>query len=198
MLLVEDLRRPDFLPLSLRLAAGECLVLRGESGAGKSLLLRAIADLDPAQGAVSWQGRPRESMSGPEWRRLVGYLPAEPGWWDNRVGDHFLRWSDMAADAERLGLPAEAGDWPISRPSTGERARLALLRALERQPAVLLLDEPTGSLDPKATLAVESLLGDRRAAGLALLWVTHDPDQARRVASRRLVLSQGLLHEEPL
>lgn len=191
MLEVRDLRRVGLSSVSLRLEAGDCLGVRGPSGAGKSLLLRALADLDPSEGHVSWNGRERSQFSGPDWRRLVGYLPAEPGWWAETVGPHFLDWPSLAALRARLGLPDDAKDWPITRPSTGERMRLALIRALERQPKLLLLDEPTAALDPKSVAAVEQLIAEQRQAGLAVIWVSHDESQALRIASKTLCIEAG-------
>ena len=130
MLEVSDLTRIGLSCAYLTLKSGECVAVRGPSGAGKSLLLRAIADLDPNEGRVSLDGRSRELVSGPEWRHRVGYLPAEPGWWADTVGEHFPDWPAARALVERLGLPDSAGDWPLTRPSTGERLRLALIRAL--------------------------------------------------------------------
>ncbi|HIJ62348.1 MAG TPA: ATP-binding cassette domain-containing protein [Rhodospirillaceae bacterium] len=193
MLEVVNLRRSGLAPVSLSLAAGECVAVQGPSGAGKSLMLRAIADLDVNDGEVSLDGVGRDAVSGPQWRRQVGYVPAEPGWWADRVGEHFRDWAALLPWAERLLLPAEAAAWPMTRPSTGERCRLALLRALEMAPRMLLLDEPTAALDPLATAAVEALVGERVAAGLGVLWVTHDAVQAARVAGRILRISQGRL-----
>ncbi|HLO78649.1 MAG TPA: ABC transporter ATP-binding protein [Magnetospirillum sp.] len=196
MLQVESLARPGLHPLSFRLAPGECMVVRGPSGAGKSLLLRAMADLDPATGQISLDGHDRMSMPAPRWRHLVGYVPAEPGWWADRAADHFLDWNSMRPMAGRLGLPEAIGEQPVNRLSTGERQRLALLRALERRPRVLLLDEPTAALDPVTTLAAEALLAEHRRQGLALVWVSHDPAQAARIATRHLVVEHGRVREE--
>ena len=77
--------------------AGECVAIRGPSGGGKTLLLRAIADLDPNEGTVCLEGRNRATISGPDWRRLFGYVPAEPGWWAETVGNHFAEWKAAAA-----------------------------------------------------------------------------------------------------
>jgi putative ABC transport system ATP-binding protein len=198
MLEVRNLRRSGLAPASFSLARGECLAVRGPSGAGKTLLLRAVADLDPNDGEVSLDGQRREAMSGPHWRRLVGYLPAEPGWWADVVGQHFSDWEAARPLVERLGLPASACDWPLTRPSTGERMRLALVRALLVEPRVLLLDEPTAALDEAAAVAVEGLIGERVAAGLAVLWVTHNEAQGRRVARRRLVVEAGHIREEAM
>jgi len=183
-------------PASLSLSAGECIAVRGPSGAGKTLLLRAIADLDPNEGRVCLDGRDRSTITGPEWRRLVGYVPAEPGWWADTVGEHFREWAAALAFVRDLGIPEEAKAWLITRLSTGERLRLALIRALMVRPKVLLLDEPTAALDPASVAAVEALIASRVRAGLAVLWVTHDAEQAKRIAHRLLVVKGGQVREE--
>lgn len=193
MLQIINLRTPVLEPASFSVAAGECVVLRGASGAGKTLLLRAIADLDPSEGRVMLDGVERAAVPGPEWRRRIGYLPAEPGWWADRIGDHFPDWAEALPLVQRLGLVPEAGDWQVARASTGERLRLALARALVRGPKVLLLDEPTGALDKGSTAAVEAVIGEAVRGGLAVLWVTHDEGQAERMASRHLIIEGGRL-----
>ena len=193
---VRDLRTAILKPASFALSMGECIAIRGPSGAGKTLLLRAIADLDPNAGTVILESRDRSTIPGPEWRRLVGYVPAEPGWWAETVGEHFADRAAAAAFLKNLGFPDETETWPISRLSTGERLRLALVRALIMRPKVLLLDEPTASLDAASVAAVESLIAAERRSGLAVLWVTHDPSQARRIADRQLVMEAGCLRAE--
>jgi len=196
ILRVRDLRTNLLKPASLSLSAGECIAVRGPSGAGKTLLLRAIADLDPNEGLVCLDGRDRSTIDGPEWRRLVGYVPAEPGWWAETVGEHFSEWTTALASVKDLGFPDEAKGWPIARLSTGERLRLALIRALMVRPKVLLVDEPTAALDPASVAAVESLIADRVRAGLAVLWVTHDTEQTKRIAHRLVVVKDGQVREE--
>ena len=196
ILQIRDLRTNLLKPASLSLSAGECIAIRGSSGAGKTLLLRAIADLDPNEGLVCLDGRDRSTIAGPEWRRLVGYVPAEPGWWADTVGEHFSGWTAALAVVRDLGFPKEAKAWPITRLSTGERLRLALIRALMVRPKVLLLDEPTAALDPASVVSVESLIATRIRAGLAALWVTHDAEQAKRIAHRLLAVSDGQVREE--
>ena len=108
LLSVRGLRRLH-LAASFNLGAGECVVLRGASGSGKTQLLRAVADLDPNEGTVLLDGTPRGSVPAPAWRRLGAYVPAEPGWWADTVGGHFVDWAAAAPLAERLGLPAACG-----------------------------------------------------------------------------------------
>jgi phosphate-transporting ATPase len=198
MLAVRNLTRPGLEPTSFELAAGECVALRGPSGAGKTLLLRALADLDPSAGEVALDGTPREQIPAPQWRRRVGYVPAEPGWWSERQSEHFQDWASQAGPARRLKISPHVDERHVSQLSTGERQRLALLRALEHRPEVLLLDEPTGPLDEETTAAVESLLREKLANGLAIFWVTHDKRQAERVAGRRFWIDSGRLREAVL
>ncbi len=193
---VAALRTRRLGPVSFALAMGECIAVRGPSGSGKTLLLRAIADLDPNEGLVSLEGRDRATMTGPEWRRRVGYMPAEPGWWAETVREHFADWPAALPIAGKLGFAADAGGWPIARLSTGERLRLALVRALMAGPQVLLLDEPTAALDPPSVGAVEAVVLARIRAGLSVVWVTHDPAQAERVARRLLIVRNGQVCEE--
>lgn len=182
-------------PCDLALAAGECLAISGPSGAGKSLLLRMIADLDAGEGEVRLFGMPRDSWSGPQWRRQVVYCAAEPGWWAPLINEHFLpeEWARVRELMGRLGLAAGLFEWPVQRLSTGERLRFALIRALLLNSPVLLLDEPTGALDSVSTGLVEQELKARLQQGLALVLVTHDPSLAQRLAHRHLQLRAGKL-----
>lgn len=195
MLTVANLRRPSLASVNLSLADGECVAVQGPSGAGKSLLLRAIADLDPSEGDVGLDGVKREDMPAPDWRRRVMYAGAEPGWWAETPAPHFPDRDKARALVERLGLSPEILDQPISRLSTGERQRLALARALARNPRVLLLDEPTAALDAKARAMAEALVEQYRSRGLAVIWVTHDPEQSARVARRLLIIDHGRVEE---
>ncbi len=180
--------------IDLDVGRGECVALMGPSGAGKSLLLRQIADLDPGEGQVSLDGVAREQTPAPQWRRQVVYCPAEPGWWDDQVRPHFVGHEQGATEALPLfGLPPHVMEAAVHTLSTGERQRLGLLRALLRSPRVLLLDEPTASLDAASSAQVETELRRRIAGGLTVLLVTHSEDQARRLASRVLRLAAGRL-----
>lgn len=198
MLKVHALCRAGLEPFSFDLAAGECIALRGPSGSGKSLLLRALADLDPNDGEVALDGRSREAMAAPEWRRMVAYLPAEAGWWAETVAAHFADWPAAEPLVLDLGLPRESRDWPILRLSTGERQRLALARALVLKPRVLLLDEPTSGLDSDSRDVTERLIRGHLAEGGSAIWATHDEEQAKRMARRVLAVERGRVLEAVL
>ncbi len=168
-------------PLDLVIDEGETVTLSGPSGSGKSQLLRAIADLDPHNG-TAWLGdMAADEMPAPQWRRKVGYLPAESSWWEELVGQHFAE----APQLEALGLTETILHSPVAHISSGERQRLAVFRMLQQQPQILLLDEPTANLDPHHTQLVEEwILKYQQRSGAPILWVTHDPQQRQRVGMR--------------
>lgn len=172
-------------PYTFDVTGGRCTVLSGPSGSGKSLLLRMIADLDPSGGSVRIGNTPREALSGPAWRREVTYVAAESGWWADDVRSHFdgLDPADtrLARLARQVGLRGDILAARVSHLSTGERQRLALLRAIVRRPRFLLLDEPTSALDHDTTLAVEAVLREVMAEGVGLLIVSHNTEQAARL-----------------
>lgn len=196
MLRVEQLVRSGLAPVSMEVPDGVCVAVRGRSGAGKSLMLRAVADLDPSEGRITLDGKPRDAMPAPDWRRLVTYVAAESGWWADRVGDHFELEDIAAGYLPRLGFHGDVMSWPVSRLSSGEKQRLALLRAVVQGPRVLLLDEPTSALDPDATAKVESLLREKLQSGVGIVMVTHDKRQAERMSDRRYLIEDGRLSEE--
>jgi ABC-type multidrug transport system ATPase subunit len=182
-------------PFELALGPGECLAVSGPSGSGKSLFLRMIADLDPNAGEVRLDGVPRETLSAPAWRRKVPYVAAESGWWRATPAEHFAPADREAARglAGRLGVRADAFEDQVGRLSTGERQRLAIVRALVLDSPVLLLDEPTGPLDPESVRLVETVLRERLAAGTAIVLVSHDPEQARRLGAQSMRMTDRRL-----
>jgi len=194
VLRVERLQAGKLRPLTFEVADGECLAVEGPSGSGKTLLLRAMADLDPAPGQVFVDGVERHEVSPPQWRRLVRYCAAEPAWWTDTPRGGL----PPKASAEKLNrllvsldLDAGALDRPVAVLSTGERQRLALVRALLDEPKVLLLDEPTGALDPQSTALVEELIRFQMLAGRSVVLVSHNAAQVKRLADARLVLSSA-------
>ena len=195
-LTVKELRSRFAGPFGFTVPSGTCTAITGPSGSGKSLMLRMIADLDPNDGEVWLDGQARASLPAPDWRKRVTYLAAESGWWTDKVGDHFAEGmrGDVEMLAERVGLGRAQLDAPVIQLSSGEKQRLALIRALLVRPKVLLLDEPTGALDAASIARVEAILAEFTAGSGALILVTHDPEQAARLgtthfrmADRRLV-----------
>jgi ABC-type iron transport system FetAB ATPase subunit len=208
MLRIERLKVGALPPLTFEVADGECLAIEGPSGSGKTRVLRSIADLDPAPGQVFLDGAERREFAAPRWRQLVRYCAAEPAWWTDTPRGSFppivasssettgrgLRRDRLLAS---LGLRADALDQPIATLSTGERQRLALVRALTDDPKVLLLDEPTGSLDPASTALVEELIRFQLLSGRKIILVSHEARQIERLAHARLQLADPQLAGGP-
>lgn len=196
MLKIRALAPRGFTPFDFDLEKGRCTAIMGPSGAGKTVFLRAVADLDPNEGEVFLDDQERGRYLAPSWRKRVLYVPAESGWWTDRVGDHFQDREAAATFLPRLLLTKDALSWEVSRLSTGERQRLALARALLLDPPVLLLDEPTSGLDEDAARAVEDELQESLRDGTSILMVTHSREQARRMASTLLTIGGGRVREE--
>jgi ABC-type iron transport system FetAB ATPase subunit len=196
---VQALRYLNCGPIDLQVAGGECVVVTGDSGSGKTLLLRAVADLDPHQGRIVLADIASYDCPAPEWRRRVGMLPTESQWWYDTVGEHFdlSLLADLRISPADIGLLHEVTAWQVSRMSAGERQRAALLRLLANQPEALLLDEPTASMDLACTIRVEELaISYCRRIEAPLIWVTHDVEQADRIADRRYTIADGRLIEQ--
>ena len=192
---IAGLRSDGLGPIDLELDAGECVCLSGPSGAGKTRLLRALADLDPHDGTVELDGEAAERIHPAAWRRQVGLLPADCRWWAETVGEHFA--GDARQLLPKVGLSEASLDWNIERLSSGERQRLGLLRLLANTPKVLLLDEPTANLDARNAERIEALIAEyRREHAAAVIWVSHDPEQVARVADRQLRIEDGRLRPE--
>lgn len=175
-------------PYSFTLPAGACVGLSGQSGIGKSQLLRAIADLIPHTGTISLLGKAAARFAPQQWRRKVLLVPAESAWWYDTVRPHFfpdgLDTGLFNRAIELLGFGREVLNWSVSRLSTGEKQRLALARAVILQPQLLLLDEPTSGLDEYHTRNLEALISQiRQEQNTSVLWVSHDREQLARVAS---------------
>lgn len=184
--------------VTLSIPEGSTAVL-GPSGSGKSTLLRLLNRLaDPDEGVVRFHGTDVRELDPLELRRRVGLVPQLPAPVPGSVADNVCfgpRLHGLDADpvpAVRLaGLDDSFLDRDASRLSVGEQQRVMLARALALDPEVLLLDEPTASLDGDATEAVENALAT--LPGISLVLVTHDPAQAERLAQHTIQLSHGLV-----
>jgi len=176
--------------VSLEVAPGEVVCVSGESGSGKSRLLRAIADLEPHEGEVTLGADRRRDFPAHCWRGWVMLVPAESSWWGDVVSEHFM---EPAPDSfAAFDMPEASLDWQIERLSSGEKQRLAVLRALSHEPRALLLDEPTANLDPELARRVESWLRDYfRASSMPVIWVAHDRAQIERVADRHFEIREA-------
>ncbi len=192
--------------LDLTLRAGRRTVILGANGAGKSLLLRLLHGLiAPSEGAVLWQDRPLDRAA----RRAQAMVFQRPVLLRRSVranlqfalavrGVRGAAQRDQAAAAlEQAGL-AHLANRPARVLSGGEQQRLALARALASAPELLLLDEPTSSLDPAATAAIEAQITAAHAAGITVALVTHDAGQARRMGDDAVFLHGGRVVEAGL
>jgi tungstate transport system ATP-binding protein len=187
--------------LTLTIGVGGPTVLIGPNGSGKSSLIRlAMGLVAPTFGRITWGGRAesdgrrrammfqrpvmlRRSAAG-----NVAYALAPAG-----VG-RAARASAVAELLAEVGL-SHVADRPARRLSGGEQQRLALARALARDPQILFLDEPTASLDPAATKAVEDIIRAVAQAGVKIVMATHDLGQARRLAGEIAFMLRGTVHE---
>ena len=180
--------------LHLEILPGRPTVLLGPNGSGKSTLLRlAMGLMRPTSGRVTWGRRPEPD----ERLAMVFQRPVMLRRTAAANVSYALAARDDARVAElldRVGLGALA-DRPARKLSGGEQQRLALARALARDPEILFLDEPTASLDPAATKAVEDIVQAVAASGVKIVMATHDIGQARRLAGDIVFLARGWLVE---
>src|SRR4029077_2387426 len=187
--------------VTLTLVSGPPTVVVGPNGSGKTTLLRAAMGLvKPSAGRITWGERENVPPTG---RAIVFQRPVMLRR-SARGNIHYaLRSSGIGSAEQRarigqvlalLGLEHVA-DRPAPRLSGGEQQRLALARALARDPAVLFLDEPTASLDPHATKAIEDIVRTVTARGVKVVMATHDLGQAKRLAGDIVLLHRGRLIE---
>lgn len=194
MLELTGLKNDGVGPVSLSVAESECIGISGPSGCGKTRLLRMIADLDPHQGEMALKSEKACEMPATRWRRQVMYVPSESAWWGETVGEHFEKPVDDWLS--QLGFDAGVRGWSVRRLSSGERQRLAIARALQYRPVVMLLDEPTANLDADNTARVEAMLENyRQQRQAAIIWVSHDLQQLGRVCSHLFSMKGGSLDE---
>jgi putative ABC transport system ATP-binding protein len=202
-----------FRQLSLAIEPGARIALVGSTGAGKTVLLNALAMLIGLdEGQVAWRGGAVRGRCVPRFRADVVYLHQSPVLFSGTVEENLRQPFQLRVhrekrfDRDRLRQWMSAAGrsdslWKQPAPSLsgGERQIVALLRAVQLDPSVLLLDEPTASLDVGSARAIEDLVTRWQAARpqqRAYLWVSHAPDQVARVADRVFGLEGGKLVEE--
>ena len=194
---------------ALDLRAGELTVLIGPNGAGKTTLMRALAGLVPAEGRIEIEGKPLASLTVRDRARRIAYLPQGHVFhWPMPVaavvalgryayGDAFSTLSDADRHAVGKALAATGTEAFATRAVTtlsgGERARVALARALACEAPILFADEPTVSLDPRHQLVVMELLARAAHDGGAVLAIGHDLSLAARFADRIVIMDRGRL-----
>jgi tungstate transport system ATP-binding protein len=177
---------------TLRVEAGEKLALVGSNGSGKSTLLRTLHGLvRPAAGRLDHDARLRQAMlfQRPYMLRASVLANVALGIWLNGTSWRQAKVQAMHA-LERVGL-ADLAARHARALSGGQQQRLALARAWARKPQVLLLDEPTASLDPAAKREVERLMAEFSEAGMTLVFSSHNLGQVKRLASRVVYLEHG-------
>ena len=188
--------------ISFELWAGDFLAVAGPSGSGKSSLLRLLNRLDePTEGTVFVGGRDYRDLAPPELRRRVGMVSQRPFLFTGTVAHNVAfgptqRGEQVTQELvssllARVGL-AGYEERDVGHLSGGEAQRVSLARTLANSPEVLLLDEPTSSLDDRAVKDVELLICSVLAEpGLSGIVVTHDRDQAARMANRVMIMERG-------
>jgi tungstate transport system ATP-binding protein len=187
--------------LTLTIGVGAPTVLVGPNGSGKSTLIRlAMGLVAPSRGRITWGGR---AESDGRHRAMLFQRPVMLR--RSAAGNvaYALQAAGIVREARETRvdeLLAEVGllhvaDRPARRLSGGEQQRLALARALARDPQILFLDEPTASLDPAATKAVEDIIRSVAQTGVKIVMATHDLGQARRLAGEIAFMLRGTVHE---
>jgi len=194
MLSVKNLSIYHLNDINIDISSLNTIGISGDSGSGKSILLHAIADITPHDGTLSLDGVLATEMKPNEWRKQVGLLTTNSHWWAHKVSDHFESEDDDYFVA--LGMDYNLYHTDISRCSTGELQRLALIRLLANKPKVLLLDEPTANLDESNRFRVEELIQQyQKQNNVPVIWVSHDTAQLDRITKNCFVISDGQLVE---
>ena len=194
--------------VSIDLRAGSRTAVVGATGSGKTVLLRALARLDPIDsGEILWRGEPVSGGAIPEYRCRAIYVHQRPALEEGSVEDVLRspfslgvhRDREFSNDRivalmQRVGRDASFLGQSASDLSGGEAQIVALVRAIQLDPLLLLLDEPTAALDEESTRRIEELIAgwfDESPGERAYLWVSHDRNQVDRVADRVVTMRDG-------
>jgi tungstate transport system ATP-binding protein len=187
--------------IDLKLTAGPVTMIMGPNGAGKTLLVRLLHGMiEPAAGEITWGGRLLDEAT----RKRQAMVFQTPVLLRRSVAaniDFVLNLHDgrnLQSSEEILHMAglADKARQPARLLSGGERQRLAIARALATNPDVLFLDEPTASLDPASTLAIEEIVGQARDRGVKIIFITHDVGQARRLGDEVIFMHHGAIVEQ--
>ncbi|MEA2476118.1 MAG: UDP-glucose/iron transport system ATP-binding protein [Actinomycetota bacterium] len=190
--------RPVLFDVDATFERSNVTAIVGPSGAGKTSLLRCLNRLeDPDSGSVLLDGRDIKNFDPTTVRKRIGMIFQTPALFEGGVRAN-LAYGLTATDDDRLakaltvaGLPTSFLDRESTALSVGQAQRVCIARALTRDPEVILMDEPTSALDKDAAARVESLIVSLAERDLAIVLVTHNLEQAQRVASRALLLVDG-------
>lgn len=188
---IVSLKNQIFGPVTVAVDAGQSLIVAGVSGSGKTRFLRAVADLDEAEGDILLNGCSFRSQPAYDWRRQVRFVPATSGWWFEIVRPHFTVSDDLYEAMDILELRRELLDSQLRDISTGEQQRLSFLRSIQNKPAVLLLDEPTSALDLRSISGVEALIDRELKRGAIILLASHSAEQVEKYGQQQLVFQVG-------
>jgi putative ABC transport system ATP-binding protein len=182
---------------------GSITCLLGPSGSGKSTMLRLCNRLEvPTEGCIRFRGDDIGLEDPLQLRRRVGMVFQRPTVFPGTVRDNLevaqpKATAEACADAlARAHVELDLLDRDADALSGGEAQRVCLARTLITAPEVLLMDEPTSALDPASTRSLEALGMELAAGGMPILWVTHDLEQADRIADDRLILTGGRIADD--
>jgi len=196
--------------ISLSVQGGDRIAIIGPTGSGKTLLLRSLAILDRVDaGDICWNGKPVRGNAVPVFRSQVSYLHQRSALVEGTVERNLRQPFALQAHQSRqfdrqrivqflslLGRDESFLSMQQRDLSGGELQLTALLRAIQLDPAILLLDEPTAALDAGSKNMVEKLVTgwlDEKPTERATVWVTHDPEQPQRVSTSVLHIRAGNL-----